>query len=275
MSLLLARTESVHLAVMSCATAFSRRSRAAVVCLAVLLAASGCARRPPEPVGSGGRGPTPYYPTAPRPSGPPVAGSGLIDQRIDGATLERVGRDGEDFQRCMATLAQARVELSPVPDRAEGGCELTQAGRLVIDRGTVARLSPAAPEMACETALAFSIWRRQSVEPAAREIFGQDVVQIDLMGTYSCRTVGNRPGGRISAHGRGNAVDFGGVRLRDGRRISVLQNWQGDSDEARFLKRVRDDACRIFGTVLSPEYNAAHRDHLHLEVQETDWTMCR
>ena len=36
--------------------------------------------------------------------------------------------------------------------------------------------------------------------------------------------------------------------------------------EARFLRRIRDDACRIFGTTLSPDYNAVHHDHLHLEA---------
>jgi hypothetical protein len=33
------------------------------------------------------------------------------------------------------------------------------------------------------------------------------------------------------------------------------------------------DACRIFGTVLGPDYNAVHRDHLHLEA--TDTQFCR
>ena len=69
------------------------------------------------------------------------------------------------------------------------------------------------------------------------------------------------------------ALDFAGVRLRDGRRITVTRDWNGDTPEARFLKRIRDDACRIFGTVLSPDYNAVHRDHLHLEA--TDTRFCR
>ena len=34
---------------------------------------------------------------------------------------------------------------------------------------------------------------------------------------------------------------------------------------ASFLHRLRDGACRVFGTVLSPDYNAAHSDHLHLD----------
>jgi hypothetical protein len=129
----------------------------------------------------------------------------------------------------------------------------------------VARLAPAGPTATSELALAVSIWRRQSVEPAAREILGSDVVQIDHFGTYACRPVNNQAGNRPSAHSRAAALDFGGVRLRDGRRITVAANWSGDEAEARFLRRIRDDACRVFGTVLSPEYNSFHRDHLHLE----------
>ncbi|MDP1909506.1 MAG: extensin family protein, partial [Hyphomicrobium sp.] len=28
---------------------------------------------------------------------------------------------------------------------------------------------------------------------------------------------------------------------------------------------VRDGACRLFSTTLSPDYNAAHADHLHFD----------
>ncbi|HZW14810.1 MAG TPA: extensin family protein [Brevundimonas sp.] len=53
----------------------------------------------------------------------------------------------------------------------------------------------------------------------------------------------------------------------------MTDDWQGDDAEAHFLRRIRDDACGIFGTVLSPDYNAVHRDHLHLEA--TDTRFCR
>jgi hypothetical protein len=38
--------------------------------------------------------------------------------------------------------------------------------------------------------------------------------------------------------------------------------------EAVFLKRVHHDACSVFGTVLGPEANEAHRDHLHLDMKK-------
>ncbi len=214
------------------------------------------------------------YPAAPSRTEAPLVGA-LIDLPIGGETRSAVLRESEALQQCMAQLTAARVTFRPVPDRVNSAtCGLTGGGALGPDMGTVARMAPGEVEMTCRTALALSIWRRQSLEPAAREILGSDVVQIDDMGAYACRAVNN--GGastRVSAHSQAAALDFAGVRLRDGRRISVTDGWSGDEAEARFLRRIRDDACRIFGTVLSPDYNAVHRDHLHLEA--TDTRFCR
>ncbi|WP_447908845.1 extensin-like domain-containing protein [Brevundimonas bullata] len=235
-----------------------------LICLGVALVLSSCVRPPAEPL-------RPSYP--PRTEAPLVRG--LIDRAINGGTQALVVREGGILGQCLAELSAARVRFSPVPDRQNTStCGLSQGGVLGADLGTVARMAPGEVEMTCQTALALSIWRRQSLEPAAREILGSDVVQIDHMGAYACRNVNN--GGvstRVSAHARAMALDVSGVRLRDGRRITLTDNWQGDAPEARFLRRIRDDACRIFGTVLSPDYNAVHRDHLHLEA--TDTRFCR
>ena len=214
------------------------------------------------------------YPAAPSRTEAPLVGA-LIDQPIGGETRSAVLRESADLQQCVAQLTAARVTFRPVPDRVNSAtCGLTAGGALGPDMGTVARMAPGDIEMTCRTALALSIWRRQSLEPAAREILGSDVVQIDHMGAYACRAVNNGAGStRVSAHSQAAALDVSGVRLRDGRRITVTDDWSGDEPEARFLRRIRDDACRIFGTVLSPDYNAVHRDHLHLEA--TDTRFCR
>ncbi|KAB2851153.1 MAG: extensin family protein [Hyphomicrobiaceae bacterium] len=36
---------------------------------------------------------------------------------------------------------------------------------------------------------------------------------------------------------------------------------------ARFLRRIHAQSCRLFGTVLGPEANEAHRNHLHLDLK--------
>ena len=239
----------------------------ALAALGLILVLAGCGRMLPDPQPYG-----PYGPTAPTPSGAPPASISevLIDQPLDGRTRDAVLGEGAALGRCLAQLSAAEVRFSPRPDEARGGaCGLYDAGTLGADMGTVARMTPGDPVVTCQTALAISIWRRQSVEPAAREIFGQDVVSIDHFGTYACRPVNNVAGNRPSAHGLAAALDFSGVRLRDGRRITVSGDWSGNGPEARFLRRIRDDACRIFGTTLSPDYNAVHADHLHLEATET------
>ena len=236
----------------------------AFAALGLILVLAGCGRMLPDPQPYG-----PYGPTAPTPSGAPPASISevLIDQPLDGRTRDAVLGEGAALGRCLAQLSAAEVRFSPRQDEARGGsCGLYDAGTLGADMGTVAAMTPGDPLVTCQTALAISIWRRQSVEPAAREIFGQDVVSIDHFGTYACRPVNNVAGARPSAHGLAAALDFSGVRLRDGRRITVSGDWSGAGPEARFLRRIRDDACRVFGTVLSPDYNAFHDDHLHLEA---------
>ena len=90
-------------------------------------------------------------------------------------------------------------------------------------------------------------------------------------GTYSCRRIYGQtdPGARPSEHARANALDLGGMTLEDGRKVSVLADWDGTgprgAEGQSFLKRVRDGACRVFSTVLTPDYNEAHANHLHLD----------
>lgn len=212
--------------------------------------------------GRGARGVEPPRPTR----APAPVNGGLIDQPIDAGTHARIQRAAADLGQCVAALEAARINFVPSPDRMNSEtCGLRAAGVLGPDMGTIARLNPAAPTLSCETALGLSVWRRQSLEPAAREILGSDVVQIDHFGTYACRGINGRAGARPSAHSMAAAIDIGGFRLRDGRRVTVAADWSGEDAEARFLRRIRDEACKVFGTTLSPDYNAEHRDHLHME----------
>jgi hypothetical protein len=203
----------------------------------------------------------------------PLADLGLdkrpvfITQPIDGSTRGRLLNAVETPPACMAWLAQNGLTFRPVADRSEGEfCQVTGAGNLADDAKTDPPFSPARPMMDCGLAATTAIWRRQSVEPAAREILGSEVRTIDQLGVYACRNVGDAETGRPSAHARAQAIDIAGFRLSDGRRITVAKDWAGAGPEAAFLRRVRDDACRLYGVTLSPDYNAAHANHLHLEA---------
>ena len=108
------------------------------------------------------------------------------------------------------------------------------------------------------------------VQPAAQKHFGEPVARIENFGSYNCRRMYGRDTGAFSEHATANALDIAAFVLRDGRRVSVVGDWtagQGRDDAAKaaFLREVRDGACGVFSTVLSPDYNAAHRDHFHFD----------
>jgi len=166
--------------------------------------------------------------------------------------------------RCHADLRAEGVDFRPLPDRDYGnGCGVYGAVQLTDIGVPVTGITA----MTCGQARAFSSWVRNAVAPAAYQMLGSELTRVQGMGTYACRNVvGSAGPARLSGHARANAADVGGFWLKDGRRVTILRDWNGaDPQVAEFLRVVRRSACRRFGTVLSPDYNAAHRDHLHLE----------
>jgi hypothetical protein len=127
-------------------------------------------------------------------------------------------------------------------------------------------------------AAALALWEWHVVQPAALRHFGVKAASVEHFGSYSCRRIYGRSEGAWSEHSTANAVDIAGFRLADGRRISVLDDWKDEGAKGRFLQEVRDGACDLFATTLSPDYNAAHRDHLHLDQAQRGamgWRGCR
>lgn len=167
--------------------------------------------------------------------------------------------------QCHADLRAEGVDFRVLPDKNHGGgCGVFGAVQL-LDIGVPVTGVTA---MRCGTARAFAGWVRNAVAPGAYQMLGSKLARVEGMGTYACRNVvgSARGGGRRSGHALANAVDVGGFVLKDGRRVSVLADWNGPDERARdYMRLMRRSACRRFGTVLSPDYNAAHRDHLHLE----------
>lgn len=168
---------------------------------------------------------------------------------------------------CFADLSGEGVRFSALPDRDYGGgCTLTGTLQL-IDYGVPTTNLKA---MACPLARTFVAWVRNGVVPAGREILGSEVVRVESFGTYSCRGIvggGAASSGRLSQHATGNAVDIAAFVLRDGRRISVERDWESDDPDIRaFLRTVHGSACKRFVTVLGPDYNAAHYNHIHLDL---------
>jgi hypothetical protein len=182
---------------------------------------------------------------------------------------------GADAQ-CLSALGQMGAQYTPVADRyIDSGCNIlgsVQLASLPADRSTlsVTNLGP----VTCEVSQAFAGWARYGVDRAARQMLGSGLRSIETFGSFACRDVAGS--GRRSAHARAGAIDVSGFVLEDGRRIMVKDAWRsGNPQERAFLRTVQASACRRFGTVLGPDYNAAHADHFHLEGVIGGKSYCR
>jgi hypothetical protein len=186
---------------------------------------------------------------------------------------------GLDGARCQMLLARAGVRFTRLPDRGAGApCGYRHAVRFAPGGSLAIRYRPADLGAQCPVAAALALWEWHVVQPAAQRHFGRGVASIDHYGSYACRRLYGREAGGWSEHARANAVDIAGFTLAGGRRIGVLQGWRRGGAEGAFLREVRDGACRLFSTVLSPDYNAAHSNHLHLDEAPRGawgWRACR
>ena len=181
-------------------------------------------------------------------------------------TARKLAALTQDAPQCRALLDAAGVKYTPLPPR-EGPGDCGYADGVSLDTGGSRGIAYAPPPLgtACAVAAALAIWEWEVVQPAALRHFGRPVARIDHYGSYSCRRIYGRASGRWSEHSTADAVDIAGFRLGDGTRITVARDWTGAGPKAAFLHDVRDGACRLFATTLSPDYNAAHADHLHLD----------
>ncbi|MXP14642.1 extensin [Altererythrobacter confluentis] len=169
-------------------------------------------------------------------------------------------------RQCLAQLGQDGSRFTALPDKYYGaGCSQLNTVNLNALQGDGAQFSLTnIGPVTCPTASILAGWARYGVDRAARQLLGSPLQRIETMGSYACRNVAGS--GRRSAHASAQAIDVAAFILADGRRISVLDGWTGGSDaEREFLRTVHASACKRFGTVLGPAYNAAHRNHLHLE----------
>lgn len=181
----------------------------------------------------------------------------------------------EDFRSevaaCRSALAGAGFSTERVPDVVgANGCGYRNAVELT--QSVHAYSGPVATS--CAAAAALALWERDVVRPAAQRRYGQQIARIELAAPpYQCRRIGGRVDRRLSEHAHANAIDISGFTLENGRTVTVAEGWRGIERDRAFLRDIRDGACDYFRAVLSPDYNRAHRDHLHFDLGRDE--MCR
>ena len=185
---------------------------------------------------------------------------------LTGYKLMRLRSDPE---RCAQALSSAELRVTRQADSPDAKCPLIAAVR--VQGGEVALSSSFLAS--CPLAVAYAMFEHHTLQPVAQAVYGEKVVRLDHLGSFACRNVYNRESGALSRHASADALDIAGFRLADGRVINVLKDWPRQNQDAQFLRQVRDGACEAFSVVLSPDYNAAHRNHFHVDVGR--WSLCR
>jgi extensin-like protein len=184
----------------------------------------------------------------------------LPDDIPDDAVIPR-GRAPASYPQQRAYGAPT---YQPLQQRAAPSLGPSRAPQMMTAAGP-ATLTPAAT-LACPIVSALDHWVGDGVQPAAMRWFGAQVVEIKQISAYSCRGMVGSGGSGVSEHAFGNAIDIAAFTLADGRRITVQEGWHGTPEEQGFLHDVHLAACDNFTTVLAPGYNAAHYNHIHVDL---------
>ena len=167
-------------------------------------------------------------------------------------------------------LASGRVRETPfIISRASigrpTGCGAERPFVVKAALGGQVGMRPAAT-LRCPMIDPIEQWLYQVVQPAARQQFGQNVVELKVLASYACRSRNSKRGAKLSEHGRANAIDIAEFILSDGSRVTVKNGWNWGSRGARFLRLVHRGACRHFSTVLGPNADKYHHDHFHFDL---------
>ncbi|MEE3099395.1 MAG: extensin family protein, partial [Pseudomonadota bacterium] len=158
-----------------------------------------------------------------------------------------------------------RLTGTVVPEvEGPGQCGIARPVRVTAVLGVP--LEPAAT-LNCRAARTLASWMERGPVRFAPRALGARLASLRIAGSYACRSRNSVKGARLSEHSKGAAIDIRAFRLADGREISPLRGWRKGQAGA-FLLQAWRAACGPFGTVLGPDSDEYHRDHLHLDVAD-------
>ena len=148
-------------------------------------------------------------------------------------------------KQCLQNLESRGVEFQPLNEFGQGRCLVKTP--VSISKFTETELSSPVV-MNCRFATKVDDW-----------LMDIGAEKVEHFGTYNCRNIAGS--GILSEHSFGTAIDISAI---DG--ASILKNWDDQTSGGQSLRDAARKACKYFVNVLTPESNAAHADHLHLDT---------
>jgi hypothetical protein len=201
-----------------------------------------------------------------RSSAPPAAASSNRDQKQPSQTDDAARED----EACLSRLrtASVRFDIPAMPVATKAACTIEVPVRLksvtTRARAVTEVHLPEEPVVSCLFAERLTAWLVNLAAPLIAGRMSADLRAVRTGPGYECRNRNGAASGKLSAHAVGKAIDISGFELSSGKFIPV----KPDGDEAMrdVVDSVRTAACGWFTTVLGPGSDAAHTDHLHVDI---------
>jgi hypothetical protein len=200
-------------------------------------------------------------PAADSESSPVANGESRSDKRAEPAAAS-----APQPSACREALTEEIAIAPSIPDIHDaGGCGGTDLVRLeaivLPDKQRVAVTPPAT--LRCSMASEIADWVRTDIAPIMSKL-GSEVRGLDNYDSYECRGFNGVRGAHLSEHGHANALDVHAFKLADGRSIALT-----DRTVPREVREsVLHSVCARFTTVLGPDSDWYHEDHIHLDLME-------
>ena len=175
-------------------------------------------------------------------------------------------------QACLDRLGAAGIEFESItlPAAPKSGCAIDTPVRLkaikLAPRWRTSIRLPDEPTLSCRFGERFGHWLRDLVAPL---IAGELAVELKSVRTgpgYECRNRNRAEAGKISAHAFGLAADVASFELANGRTLTVKPD--GDEHSQATVAAIRVAACGWFTTLRGPGSDAAHADHMHVDIMQ-------
>lgn len=184
------------------------------------------------------------------------------------STAENIYAMSNSEAACRTRLKRLGVVFTEKAPINQGGtCRIDNPIEVTgFNSGNIA-FKPAAT-LNCQVTEAFARWIKGDLQPSSRLRYLSGINTIHNAGGFSCRTMNNRRGAKMSEHSRGNAIDVTKITLNNGKSIAVRKPGFFAFREKGLLNSVRSDACSYFTTVLGPGYNREHADHFHFDLMQ-------
>jgi hypothetical protein len=148
--------------------------------------------------------------------------------------------------RCGKLLEGLDLVVLPHDPVREGSDCGAPAPVQLVSIGSDPQISFAPPALlTCEMVAALHRWLQREVQPLARKHLGSPIVRIATMSSFSCRFA--KATGRLSEHGRVNALDIGAFLTAEGQAALVLADW-GPIARETAAKAVAADSGATKGT---------------------------